>query len=137
MIEVIAGVKGTGKTKRMLDKVAADTKKAEGNIVYVDKSNQHSLEIAPQVRLINLSEFPVNSQEAFFGFLYGMISQNSDIEEIFLDSFIKIAHIEGSLELAKAIDVLDTISQTFKVNFVVSVSVDKADLPASVASKAK
>ncbi len=137
MIEVIAGVKGTGKTKRMLDRVAEDTKKVDGNIVYVDKSNQHSLEIAPQVRLINLSEFPINSQEAFFGFLYGMISQNSDIEEIFLDSFMKIAHIEGDVNLAKAIDVLDTISQTFKVNFIVSVSVDKADLPASVASKAK
>ena len=65
MIQIIAGNKGNGKTKYLLDKVNTEIKSVHGNIVYLDKSSQHMYELNNKVRLIDTSEFMLNSPEAF------------------------------------------------------------------------
>lgn len=135
MVEIIAGVKGTGKTKHMLERAAEDIKKSEGSIVYVDKNSKHSFEVDSRIRLISMSDYPIESEDGFIGFLYGMISQNSDIQEIFLDSFLTIGFIDSDDALTRAIELIDTASQKFDVNFVISVSKNPADLPANVREK--
>ena len=75
MVEIIAGEKGKGKTKYLLDKVNESVKSASGNIVYLDKSQKHMYELNNKVRLINVTDFPVTNCDEFLGFLSGIISQ--------------------------------------------------------------
>ena len=134
MVEVIAGEKGKGKTKILLDKVNEDIKSAHGSIVYLDKSQKHMYELDKNIRLINVTEFPVESCEEFLGFLCGIVSQDHDLEKMYLDSFLTIANLSDD-KLTYAIEKLDVISEKFGVVFVLSISKNKQDLPECVQAK--
>lgn len=134
MIQIIAGEKGKGKTKHLLEKVNESVKNANGSIVYLDKSSKHMYELSNKVRLINVSDFPISNCDEFLGFLSGIISQDNDLEEMYLDSFLTISAIKDD-EISHAIEKLDIISSTFNVNFVLSVSKNEADLPECAKAK--
>ena len=127
MIQIIAGKKGKGKTKHLLDKVNAEVKEVHGNIVYLDKSSKHMYELNNKVRLIDTSEFGLSSSDGFIGFICGIISQDHDLEQMYLDSFLKISLTDA----ATANDLLrklDKISEKFGVTFVISISLEGADI---------
>lgn len=128
MVQLIIGVKGEGKTKKMLDHVHGIMNSVDGNIVYLDKSSQNMHELDNRVRLINVSEYPIQNTDQFIGFVCGICSQDYDLEEMYLDGFLKIAKLEGQ-DLAPVLTQLNSISEQFKVNMVVSISVSKEDLP--------
>mgnify|MGYP005897909447 CR=1 FL=1 len=128
MVELIVGKKGKGKTKVLLDKVNGAVKDANGSIVYLDKSTKHMYELNNRIRLINVNEFPVASAEGFLGFICGIISQDHDLEVMFLDSFLKLACLEG-LDISETISRLEDISEKYHVTFVLSVSMDADELP--------
>lgn len=128
MVQIIAGEKGKGKTKHLLEKVNESVKSATGNIVYLDKSQKHMYELSNKVRLINVSDYMISNCDEFLGFLCGIISQDHDLEEMYLDSFLTIATLEdGGLE--HAITKLEAIGSKFHVNFVLSISKNESDLP--------
>ena len=128
MVEIIAGKKGKGKTKYLLDKVNTSVENASGNIVYLDKSQKHMHELSNKVRLINVGDYPISNCDEFLGFICGIVSQDYDLQEMYLDSFLTIAKpaVDQSVH---AIEKLDIISEKFNVKFVLSVSKDEADLP--------
>ena len=131
MVQLIVGSKGKGKTKELLQRAEQAVKEAQGNIVYLDKSSQHMYELNNKIRLINVSNFPVNSEDGFIGFISGIISQDHDLEYMFLDSFLKIANLYGT-DITSSIHKLAELSDKYHVNFIVSVSMDKDDLPESL-----
>jgi hypothetical protein len=128
MVQLIVGVKGEGKTKKMLDHVHQNLKSVDGNIVYLDKSAQNMHELDKKVRLINVSEYPIQNADQFVGFICGICSQDYDLEVMYLDSFLKIAKLDGQ-DFGPVLSQLNMISEQFKVNMVLSVSVNKEDLP--------
>ncbi len=128
MVQIIAGEKGKGKTKHLLDKVNESVKSATGNIVYLDKSQKHMYELSNKVRLINASDYLIANGDEFLGFLCGIISQDHDLEEMYLDSFLTIAKLEDE-DIERAIIKLEDISSKFHVNFVLSISKNEKDLP--------
>ena len=134
MVEIIAGQKGKGKTKYLLEKANNAIKDAKGSIVYLDKSSKHMYELNTRVRLINVADFGIGSYEAFIGFICGIISQDHDLEQMYLDSFLKLSWLEGQ-DIAEAIDELDRIGKKYEVTFVLSVSRDAADLPENAKDK--
>ena len=103
-------------------------KAAEGNIVYLDKSQKHMHELSNKVRLINVGDYPSATVIEFLGFICGIVSQDYDLQEMYLDSFLTIANLADD-QLVHAIEKLDIISEKFNVKFVLSVSKDEADLP--------
>lgn len=109
MIEIIAGEKGKGKTKELLAKVNHSVAAASGNIVYLDKSQKHMYELNNKVRLINVMDYPIDNCDEFLGFLCGIVSQDHDLEEMYLDSFLTIAFTETDDEIQHAIEKLDII----------------------------
>ncbi|MDD3795214.1 MAG: twitching motility protein PilT [Lachnospiraceae bacterium] len=131
MIQLIIGEKGKGKTKVLLDKANTEVKSVNGNVVYLDKSTQHMYELNNKVRLIDVTGFPVDNSDEFLGFICGIISQDHDLEQMYLDSFLKIAKLEGK-DVTTALEKLKKISSQFNVNFVISISLTKAQLPDSV-----
>ena len=91
MIQFIIGEKGRGKTKVLLEKANTEVKQAEGNFVYLDKNTQHMFELNNRIRLIDVSDYPLTDSDEFIGFICGIISQDHDLEKVYLDSFLKIA----------------------------------------------
>ena len=128
MVQIIAGEKGKGKTKYLLEKVNESVKSATGNIVYLDKSQKHMYELSNKVRLITVADYVISNCDEFLGFLCGIISQDHDLEEMYLDSFLTIAKMDDS-DLVHAIEKLETISEKFHVDFVLSISRNESDLP--------
>ncbi|MCI8888920.1 MAG: twitching motility protein PilT [Hungatella sp.] len=128
MVQIIAGNKGKGKTKHLLEKANSAIKDVNGTIVYLDKSSKHMYELNNKIRLINVKGFDITDCSGFIGFVCGIISQDHDLEIMFLDSFLKLACLEGE-DISEAIGELEAISQKFHVDFVLSVSLDADDLP--------
>ena len=135
MIEIIAGEKGKGKTKELLAKVNHSVAAASGNIVYLDKSQKHMYELNNKVRLINVMDYPIDNCDEFLGFLCGIVSQDHDLEEMYLDSFLTIAFAETDDEIQHAIEKLDIISEKYNVKFILIVSRDESKLPECAKAK--
>ncbi len=133
MIQIIVGNKGKGKTKYLLDKVNSEIKSVHGNIVYLDKSSQHMYELNNKVRLIDMSEFVMGSADAFYGFICGILSQDHDLEQVYLDSFLKIACLEGK-DISELLDRLATLGDKYNITFVLSISMDEQELPENMRS---
>ncbi|MGN0382644.1 MAG: twitching motility protein PilT [Eubacterium sp.] len=136
MIQVICGQKGKGKTKYLLEKANDAIATSNGEIVYLDKSSKHMYELNNKIRLINIKDYPVNSYDGFIGFVSGLISGNHDIDNVFFDSFLKIAFLENAdtQVLSKVIQDLDALGQD-DINFVLSISLDESSLPDNVKEK--
>ena len=122
------GREGKGKTKHLLDKVNTEIKDAQGNVVYLDKSTKHMFELNNKIRLIDVPEYLVTDSDEFIGFICGIISQDHDLQQMYFDSFLKIACVEAD-ELEKVIEKIEKISEKFHVDFVISVSRDESELP--------
>ena len=135
MVQLIVGKKGKGKTKQLLDKVNTEVKEVSGNIVYLDKSTKHMFELNNKVRLIDVCEFMVENSSVFIGFICGIVSQDRDLEKMFLDSFLKIACLGDDGDILPVVEKLEKVSESFGVDFVLSVSKDEQELPESLKSK--
>lgn len=134
MVQLIVGNKGKGKTKQLLDKVNSEVKNILGSIVYLDKSTKHMYELNNKVRLIDVSQYMIESSSEFLGFVCGIISQDHDLQQMYFDSFLKISALENQ-DITDVVVKLDKISEAFKVDFVLSVSMDETELPEALKDK--
>jgi len=128
MIQIIAGKKGSGKTKRLIDMTNQTAKDAIHDVVFIDDDNRYMFDIAHKVRFINAADYHVKSPEMFLGFLCGMLSQNFDVGTIFIDAFLKLC----KTEMANAewfFNSLNNLCAKHEVDFVLSVSADPEELP--------
>lgn len=131
MVQLIIGNKGKGKTKHLLEKVNAQVTQTTGNIVYLDKSTKHMYELNNKVRLIDVSEYSIENSDEFIGFIRGILSQDRDLQVMYLDSFLKIACIEEA-QVKTVVDKLDKVSAQFNIDFVLSIGVDEAAIDESL-----
>ena len=131
---MIVGKKGKGKTKQLLDKVNSEVKDISGSIVYLDKSTKHMYELNNKVRLIDVSRYMIENESEFLGFVCGIISQDHDLEQMYFDSFLKIAALEDK-DISAVVEKLERMSDFFQVDFILSVSRDESELPESVKDK--
>ena len=133
MIEFIIGEKGKGKTKVLLEKANREVKEATGNVVYLDKNTQHMFELNNRIRLIDVTNYPLTDADEFIGFICGIISQDHDLEKVYLDSFLKISKLESrDMDISAVLPVLKqltSISAQFSVDFIISISLTKQQLP--------
>lgn len=134
MVQLIVGEKGEGKTKFLLDKVNTEVKDAHGSIVYLDKNPKHMYELNNKIRLIVVPDYMVDSSDVFLGFVSGIISQDHDLEQMYFDSFLKIANLEGQ-NIVPVVAKLEQMSEKFGVDFVLSVSQNESDLAEELRSK--
>lgn len=128
MVEIIIGDKGKGKTKVLITKANDSALLTNGSLVYLDKNNKHIYELSNRIRMINVTDYKINNFDMFLGFLYGIASQDNDLEKLFLDSFLTIAHISDK-EIQKAIELLSDFSEVHNIDLIISVSMNKDELP--------
>ena len=128
MIQIISGVKGKGKTKFLIQKANEAVKAANGSVVYLDKNNKHMYELSNRIRLINVGDFPIDTYDAFIGFICGLISQDRDLEHMFFDSFLTIASVSDDY-FGYVLSKLADVSEKFNVDFTISISIDADNIP--------
>ena len=87
-----------------------------------------------KIRLINVNEFPLTNSDGFLGFICGIISQDHDLEQIYLDSFLKVSKLEDA-DVTDTLGQLDKISEKYGISVVVSISLDKEELPDALQDK--
>lgn len=129
MVELLIGKKGTGKTKKLIEKVNSAASVANGNVVFISRNTaDHMYEIKTDVRMVDTKELDISSYEQFYGFICGIISGNFDITHIFVDGIFKIVDttLEGFEPFLKAIEEL---GKKFNISFEISVSIDVNDAP--------
>lgn len=134
MVQLIVGKKGKGKTKCLLDKVNTEVKNVLGSIAFLDKNTKHMYELNNKIRLIVVSDFMISNADEFIGFVSGIISQDHDLQQMYFDSFLNISCLEGQ-DITETINKLEKLSEKFNIDFVLSLSMDEAEVPESVKSK--
>ncbi len=129
MVNLITGPRGSGKTQQMIDLANEKVKTSSGNVVLIKKSHKDTYTVDFNIRAIRMADYPdILTLEEFVGFLYGMVAGNHDIEAIFIDSVLKQANI--TLEsLPVFLQKLNKISSENKIDFYLSISADKKDIP--------
>lgn len=129
MVYLVTGPRGSGKTQQMIDLANEKVKTSNGNIVFIKKSHKDTYTVDFNIRVIRMADYPdVLTLEEFVGFLYGMAAGNHDIEAVFIDSVLKQANI--TLEsLAAFLHKLNKISTENNIDFYLSISADKKDIP--------
>ena len=128
MVQLIAGSKGNGKTKWLLDKANKEVRNTLGSICYLDKSTKHMFELNNRVRLINVRDFRIANADQFVGFVAGIISQDHDLEQMYCDSFLDVAVLKGQ-DISPVMDALIRFSEANDVEFILSISLDETDIP--------
>ena len=128
LIKVYYGPKGTGKTKSMVVSANELAESSRGEIVYIHNSDQLMYHLSYKVRFTNADEYPINNIHSMLGFIAGIISQNYDIEAIYIDSLSYIVKTDVK-EMAELLEGLDRLSAKNDVDLYISISSDTGKVP--------
>ena len=132
MVQILAGEKGEGKTKILIDLANESVSTSDGDVIYIDDDKRHIYDLNHKIRFVEVSEFPLANYRELIGFIYGIFSQKSDITKVFVDGIFKIVQSLGDEDLIKLVTRLDSMSKAYNVDFVLAGNVDPADLPKEV-----
>ena len=128
MIQVIAGNKGSGKTKRLIDLTNATAREAVHDVIFLDDDNRYMYDVDHKVRFINAADYHVSNTDMFIGFLCGILSSNYDVGTVFIDAFLKLCHTDLA-NTEPVVSLLAGLGAKHNVDFVLSVSADAVELP--------
>ena len=128
MVKLLIGHKGSGKTKQMIDLANAQAENAQGSVIYINKNARLTFDLSYKIRVICMEEFEeITNADEYIGFLYGIVSLDSDIETIYIDSILKHANFQLE-DIPAFLKRLQTISERFNIEFIVSLSADKEEM---------
>ena len=132
MVQLIIGLKGSGKTKKLVDMVRAAVNEETGDVVCIEKERKLTFDIPYQARLIDAGIYDIGSYEFLRGLICGVHAGNYDITHFFIDNFYKLVNDKSPEALVDFLTWLDKFSEREKISFVISLSIDAAALPTEV-----
>lgn len=130
MIQLITGKKGSGKTKILIDRINGAVKETNGCLVCIEKGATIRSSISYKVRWCDTEQFAIDSYDAFYGYVAGMLAGNYDIKEIFVDGIFRIVGRDYD-EIGIMLDKLAKLTGE-DVTIVFTLSADNSELPVSV-----
>lgn len=128
MIQVFCNKRGSGKTKRLIELANSQLARAKGDSVYIDNDLRYIRQIDRRIRFVAIKKFDIEKYQEFYGMLCGIISENYDIENIYIDGgyTIESSSLEESAYWFKKIY---NLSSKFKVNIYMNVDYEKKEIP--------
>ena len=129
MVKLIAGKKGSGKTKNLIEAIHTAEKESKGNVVAIQYGSSLNIDIYHKIRLINIEDYKVSCYNDMYGFVAGLLASNYDTTDLFVDGTLRIVGRDLE-EVGKMLDRIAAISEN--VNVVFTISADEADMPESV-----
>ncbi len=125
MVRVIMGVKGTGKTKQMIDLIHAAVKSENGSVVCIERSNSLTYDIPHAVRLVEAKDYNISNFDVMRGFISGLHAGNYDITHVFIESLLKIVGVDAeNPKVEEFLDWLNAFGEANSIKFTVSISAD-------------
>jgi len=129
MIHILTGEKGDGKTKKILEMANEAVQTAHGNVIFIDNSNKNMYSLHYNIRFVETSDFPISNYRELVGFICGIISQDNDIEKIYIDNIDRILLNFDNDDLIKLVKKLSDLSQKYSLEFVLSMSCSTETIP--------
>lgn len=126
MIKIIYGSKGTGKTKIIINE--ANATKDVQHAIFITDTDRYMYEIKSEVRFVNAKDAKISTLDSFIGFIKGMLAGNYDITNIYIDGATRLCNLEIN-DMENFYLVLDDIAKNSEVQFIITVSKDKKELP--------
>ena len=131
MLKLIIGVKGTGKTKALINLVNTASAESKGDVVCIEKGAKLRYDVKSTVRLIDTDEYVVDNAQALYGFIAGSLASNHDITDLFVDSALKICNNETA-EFDGFVDLVAMLSDKLGINIVMTSSIPVEEASATV-----
>jgi len=132
MVKVIMGLKGSGKTKQLIDSINTAIKNETGSMVCIEKGNALTFDVDYRVRLIDASEYDIGSYTFLKGFISGLHAGNFDITHIFLDGLYKLSGSKDRDETAEFLAWCEAFGKTNNLEFTISISDEIAKMPEGI-----
>jgi len=132
MVKLIMGLKGSGKTKALIDLVKKAAAEEHGDVVYIERDKTLTFDIPYTARLINASDYGINSIELLRGFISGLHAGNYDITHVFIDSIHKMIEDSSEAAVAAFLAWLDSFSTKESVDFTISYTGDPTNAPENI-----
>ena len=132
MVKVIMGLKGSGKTKQLIDSINSAIKNETGSMVCIEKGNALTFDVDYRVRLIDASEYDIGNYTFLKGFISGLHAGNFDITHIFLDGLYKLSGSKDVEETAAFLAWAESFGAANNMKFTISISDEIANMPESV-----
>ena len=124
MVKVIIGLKGSGKTKHLIELVKKAVDEEHGDVVCIEKGAKLTYDIPYKVRLVEASQYGFNGYDFLKGFLSGLHSANYDITHVFIDSVLRIVGADVDARVEEFLDWCESFSEREKVKFTITISAD-------------
>lgn len=131
MIKIIAGEKGTGKTARLVDDINTVAAQ-DNNVVCIERGTRLDQLLKPNVRLVNMKEYPVSGYDQLLAFICGICSKDYDLTHIYIDSIFKVADDPDINDLEAFVTKLDAFLKETPITASIILSAKIDDLPVSV-----
>ena len=129
MVKLIAGKKGSGKTKNLIEAIHTTEKESKGNVVAIQYGSSLNIDIYHKIRLINIEDYKVSGYNDMYGCVAGLLASNYDTTDLFIDGTLRIVGRDLD-EVGKMLDRIAAIAEN--VNVVFTISADEADMPESL-----
>jgi len=124
MVKVIMGLKGSGKTKQMVDTINSAVETEAGHVVCIEKGSKLVYDIKSSVRLVEASDYPIGGYSYLKGFISGLHAGDYDITHIFIDSLYKISVVDDIQQTEAFLQWCEDFGKANKVDFSISISAD-------------
>ncbi len=132
-MQLIVGLKGTGKTKTLIEEVNKASNETKGVVICIEYGRKLNNDVNTRARLVDALEYGVDTADKLYGFLCGMVACNYDITEIFIDSALKICG-DDIAAFEEFVVKADKIASTYKIDCVVTASTEASSLTDKTAS---
>ncbi len=124
MVKLIMGLKGSGKTKTLVDLVIKAVADENGDVVCIEKDKNLTYDIPYTARLIHASEYGINTNNLLRGFICGLHAGNYDITHVFIDNFYKLLDDSSPEAVADMLDWMEDFSKANNINFTITATDD-------------
>lgn len=122
MLKLIIGVKGTGKTKALINLVNTAVDNSHGDVVCIEKGVKLRYDVKYQVRLIDTNEYFITDAQSLYGFVAGILASNHDVTDLFIDSALKICN-NDSAAFDTFADEINALAEKLNVKIVMTSSI--------------
>ena len=132
MVQFIAGSKGEGKTKVLIDRANQQLKVTDGNLVFIDDDRRTTSDLHYNIRFVEAGKGVLSNYREFAGFVLGILAMDNDIKTIYIDGLTNIIkHLEAE-DLVKLANRLKVLSERNDVEFVACINWKKEELPSEL-----
>ena len=131
MLKLIIGVKGTGKTKALINMVNTAVENSQGNVVCIEKGDKLTYDVKHQARLIDTKQYFVSDAQSLYGFVAGILASNHDVTDLFIDSALKICKNDVEA-FDKFVEEVNALVEKIGVNVIMTSSIPVEDASETV-----